>query len=127
MSEGESGMDAERYYREVDGWFVNDKPSIQLREFRLVSRTAKGAWITDLWDHDSSYKRFVLDGDGKRFAYPTKELARASFIIRKQRQIQHATNTRNKALQFLSLAETGAASESDMVFFDDLATMDADI
>jgi hypothetical protein len=108
----------ERYYREVDGYYEGDKPTISLREFKVLSRTEKGAWITDLWDHDGTYKRFVLDGKGKRFAYPTKELARESYIIRKAREIGHCARQHDKAKKLLHIAQTGELPQPEYFHFD---------
>lgn len=57
------------------------KAYLCLDNFRVTKRTAKGCWI-DVYGED----KFVLDGDGKRYAYATKELALASLIARKRRQ-----------------------------------------
>jgi hypothetical protein len=66
---------------------------IRLEEYRVVRRTSKGAWVErrpmGQWQPKAEKLRFVLDGDGKRFAYPTVELARESLIRRKERQIEH--------------------------------------
>lgn len=104
--------DSERYYREVDGYYDGDKPTISLLEYRVISRTPKGAWITDAWDSEGEFKRFVLNGKGRRHAYPTKELARDSYIIRKARQIKHAKNTLEHATKLLHLAQTTAPNNA---------------
>lgn len=69
-------MNAEELYR-----YDNTGDQVYLSKFPVVSSTAKGKWI-DVWGK----KRFVLDVATKRFAYPTRELARESFIARKTRQ-----------------------------------------
>lgn len=94
------------YYRYENGDKVDEKFSIHLLEFRVIRKTAKGAWISDIWDHDGKFARFVLDGSGKRYAYPTKADARNSFIIRKKRQIQHCENALNSARRCLAIALT---------------------
>lgn len=106
----------ETYYR-YEGE-VNDLGArLSVTHFYVVRRTAKGAWIASTWDHDGSYARFVLDGKGKRFAYPNMEDARASFIIRKLRQIGHAERTLDMARRTLALAQSGADAEPDAFTF----------
>jgi len=51
--------------------------------YHVLRRTEKGVWIRVDWDRD----RFILDGSGKRFAYPTKEAAKEGLLRRKLRQI----------------------------------------
>lgn len=53
-----------------------------LEIYYIYKRTAKGVWIAD-WGKN----RFVLSDATKRFAYPTREEARVSFIKRKKRQL----------------------------------------
>jgi hypothetical protein len=99
---------SETYYREVNAQVSNDVLAISVIEYRVVRRTPKGAWITPIWNHnDTEFLRFVLDGTGRRFAYPTRELARESYIIRKKREIQHCRNQHDRAVRYLALAETG--------------------
>ena len=57
------------------------RAALYLDTFPVTKRTAKGCWI-DVYGEG----KFVLDGDGKRYAYATKELALASLIARKRRQ-----------------------------------------
>lgn len=67
-------------------WYRWDGHSdyFNLGKFPVLRHTAKGVWI-------NVYGKpvFCLNYARKRFAYPTKELAAESFIIRKQRQIDH--------------------------------------
>lgn len=52
--------------------------------YKVKKETEKGYWI-----QEGSRKRFVLKGgNGKRFAYESKELALNGFIKRKERQIE---------------------------------------
>lgn len=65
---------------------------VELRMYKLIRRTPKGAWIAQVFAHVdggtfTGSERFVLDGAKKRFACPTIEAAKQSFIARKQRQI----------------------------------------
>ena len=58
--------------------------SIQVycKKFKVIKKTAKGRWISmSEWTEE---KKFVLDGDGKRFAYSTKEKAWYGFERRKR-------------------------------------------
>lgn len=100
-------MENEIYYREENARWSNDILAISVIRFRVVKRTPRGRWIAPTWDHDARFKKFVLDGVGKRYAYPTREEARASFIIRKQREIQHCAAQLDRAKRYLKLAETG--------------------
>lgn len=83
----------EIYYRIEEGLFDdNNYITIDLMEFQVKKRTLKGAWITRYGiglGGDYGPRRFVLNGAGKRYAYPTVEAALESFIIRKTRQIIH--------------------------------------
>lgn len=99
-------MDYQIFYREENARWSDDVLAISVMEFRVVSRTPQGCWIAPTWDHEGHFKRFLLDGKGRRYAYPTREEARASFIIRKQREIQHCAAQHDRAVRFLALAQT---------------------
>jgi len=64
--------------------FENSHGSVWICRFRVIRRTKAGAWL-DVWGEE----KFVLDGDGKRYAYPTEDAAWESFKIRKMRHRQH--------------------------------------
>ena len=73
-------------YAAYDPWGDNDdyRPGtleVELRKYRVLSHTRKGVWIAG-----PRGDRFVLAGARKRFACPTIEDARVSFIARKERQ-----------------------------------------
>lgn len=104
-----------KYYREVNAVDARGEPKISLIEYYVVSKTSKGAWIAPSWDQEGRWKRFVLDGDGKRWAYPSKQLARKSFIRRKRREIQHSASQLERAKRLLELAEIGEISTPSMV------------
>ena len=72
-------------YRYVD--YVSDMntPPISLYSFPVLRKTPHGAWI-DVWGKE----KFVLDGEGRRFAHETLAQAWSSLKIRKERQIRHA-------------------------------------
>jgi hypothetical protein len=61
------------------------KVTIFLVHYEIKRVTPKGCWIEDYHGHE----RFVLDSARKKWAYPTEELARESFIARKEWQIHH--------------------------------------
>ena len=50
--------------------------------FHVVKHTPHGCWIRDY-----EKRRFVLNDSVKRFAYPTVEEAKTSFLARKRRQL----------------------------------------
>ena len=68
---------------DIDGYGENftSRPEIRLCEFVIIKKTPKGKWIETY-----EGKKFILDNSRKRFACETKELAKASFIARKNRQ-----------------------------------------
>ena len=72
-------IDAEIYYR-----FDNGAEYVFLSTFRVLRRTRAGAWL-DVWGEE----KFVLDGAGRRYAYPTRDAAWDSFQHRKRRQRVH--------------------------------------
>jgi hypothetical protein len=99
----------EIYYREENArWSGDDTLAISCIEYRVVRRTPKGRWITPTWNSDDTrFQKFVLDGLGKRYAYPTRELARESFTIRKEREIMRCKAQHDRAVRYLALARTG--------------------
>ncbi len=104
-------MENEIYYREENARWSNDMLAISVIEFRVVRRTPKGCWIVPAYwygrDNQRHFEKFVLDGEGARHAYPTRQKARESFIIRKQREIQHCAAQHDRAVRYLKLAKTG--------------------
>jgi hypothetical protein len=72
------------YYRYYD----HGENYIGVEQFKVLRRTPKGVWL-DTPNGWPQTTRFVLDGFGKRYAYPTLEAAWASFRIRKMRHLQH--------------------------------------
>jgi len=79
----------------------DDRVYLELTAYRIVRKTAAGAWI-DV--HGES--KFVLDGNGKRWAYESQEWALNSFIKRKQWQIRYALAAQCRAEAQLAFAET---------------------
>lgn len=98
----------EFYYWEVNAKWIGDRLAVSCVIFRVVRRTPKGCWITPRWNRDDTRMlKFVLDGSGKRYAYPTREQARESFIRRKQSEIKKCVAQHDRAVRYLALAETG--------------------
>lgn len=64
-----------RYHNHADVLFMETYP--------VTKHTPCGCWI----DLGYREKRFILNDSRKRFAYPTKEEAKASFLARKKRQL----------------------------------------
>lgn len=103
---------AEIYYREVNARWSNERLAISVEELHVVRRTPKGCWVISAYwygrgDYPKHLEKFILDGAGKRYAYPTREAARASFIIRKEREIVHCAAQLERAERYLALAKTG--------------------
>lgn len=71
------------FYVDYYGIECNAEPILKVRliTYEVLRTTPKGVWLCD-WR-----KRFVLRGSHKRFACPTIEEAKESFIARKQKQI----------------------------------------
>lgn len=97
-------MTDEKWYRYDDPYTDGNLPF--LTEIPVLRHTPKGVWLDKY-----GLKRFVLKAANKRYAYPTKELALASYIIRKQRQIQHAAAAHDRAKKNLDAAQRFARGE----------------
>ena len=83
---------------------------VELRTYQVLKHTPKGVWLSLAGGGFSCIqggnKRFVLKDAHKKFACPTLELARKSFIARKQRQVQIHTARANQAKRAILLAES---------------------
>lgn len=102
----------EIFYREVNARWSNDVLAISVEEFTVVRRTPKGCWIVNSYwfghrDYPKHLEKFILNDAGKKYAYPTREEARASFIRRKQAEIAHCVKQHDRAVRYLALANTG--------------------
>lgn len=86
------------WYRFIDPWTVGEKP--YLITIPIKRWTDKCVVLNEY-----GKERFVLKDARKRYAYPTEDLALNSYIIRKQRQIQHAAATHDNAKENLAAAE----------------------
>lgn len=121
-------IEAEFLFRFVDlALYEGGEMIIELQRYLVIRRTAKGAWInrnpTIMGFGIDRYgkARFVLDGEGKRFAHATQEQAMASFIRRKERQIGHLENQ----LIFARAALKGVQApgfKPDLPFYDETLT-----
>jgi len=74
-----------------DRW--HSRLEVELRTYPVLRRTPKGVWLDiDPCDpfgrFDEPTRRFVLTNARRRFACPTLEEAKASFIARKRAQIR---------------------------------------
>lgn len=90
-------------------------PKITLTEFESVKETPCGYWIIRAnlphWIQLPK-KRWISKTSRKRFAYPTKQEALTSFIMRKKRQIQILDIQLDSAKSALSKAENMILEES---------------
>ena len=121
----------QKYYRIVDGYSAESEPRVE--EWLLLRKTPAGAWVCPRWIYyhavkpleerparalrDNFRAKFVLDGKGRRYCYPTIDLARDSYRRRKMRQIQHARNSIERAQAALTWLETGKVPKGDLSIF----------
>lgn len=110
-------MAVEKYYRyesiryaapvdEFDNPCGTGRIDFLVREYPVIKKTAQGVWI-DVYGK----KRFVLSNTNKKFAAPTIEAARESFIARKNKQVKILKAQLDMALETLQLVN-GAKAES---------------
>lgn len=118
-------------YRYVDPWTTGGTPVLE--EYYEVRKTPSGAWIVSSYARmvrpleerslqelkDDWGARFVLDGDGRRYAHETEELARYSYRRRKLSQIQHAKASLANAERMLHWLDTGALPQPEGFCFGD--------
>ena len=83
---------------------------VHLREFEVLKRTPKGAWL-NAWRG----KRFVRSEARKQYACATKEAALASFKARKQAQIRIYEARVCSARAALEIVEQGNLDKSIFV------------
>lgn len=69
------------YYR-VDGYVNEDDNGVFVASYPVISETKAGVWV-----EGHGLRHFVLNGDGKRWAYPTEAAAWESFAARKAAQL----------------------------------------
>jgi hypothetical protein len=89
-----------RYEREYFyfGNPLNDK-GIILLEFKAVRETKQGYWLKLHYKKE----KFVLKDSKKRYAYPTKEEAFNSFVIRTIKSFDYASRDVENAKEFIKL------------------------
>lgn len=84
---------------------------LRVKTFFVQRRTPKGVWLCQFWGPEASAEslhtapRFVLLSARRRFACPSLEEAKTSFIVRKLREIsihQRRVETAKAALELLS-------------------------
>lgn len=98
----ERSVIGDKFYRYNDPGGV-EGVTLWLEELSVVSITPAGYWLTYGWPNNKD--KFVLHDARKRYAYPTKELALKSYIIRKNWQLRHLANTKAKAERGLFIAK----------------------
>lgn len=130
--------DMPRRFRIEDPYHDDGQPT--LVEWYVVRKTPAGAWVAPRWavyrnpvmSAQGSYAwqhltrdelkerccRYVLDGDGKRFAHETVEWARYSYKRRKQMQISHAHRAIERAKNGLHWLETGRSMQDEVLRFE---------
>lgn len=79
---GTRGEEGTHYFR-VDGY-----DTAYTHAYEILYKTPKGCWISVGYED----KKFILNDARRRWAYPTVELARNSYRIRKERQIRHCND-----------------------------------
>jgi hypothetical protein len=57
---------------------------MQFERYLVIRRTPKGVWING----ENGREKFILNGEGKRYAYPTLKQAIESFGFRKASQVK---------------------------------------
>ena len=128
--------DLPKRYRVEDPYDDNGTPMLVV--YYVVRKTEKGAWIAPRWavsGFDASTgkgipwdtlkrdelrregARYVLDGDGKRYAHETEEWARYSYKRRKQMQIRHAERAIERAENGLYWLRTGKPLQQEVASF----------
>ena len=90
---------------DLTGW---GRTQIEIMRLPVFKRTKKGVWVGYDSEHD---RHFCLDGEGKRYAYPTPELAMKSFLRRKARQQYLLNRTLRRSKEAQELAEKWLAGD----------------
>jgi hypothetical protein len=99
------------YRRVANGMDDWDNPSInyrvvlELRKFEIVKKTEKGCWIRSFPFSQTMPRKFVLNKARKRYAYPTVEEARLSFLARKKRYLGFLEIYKDVTRRAITLAE----------------------
>lgn len=126
-------------YRIEDPYHDDGTPTLVI--YYVVRKTKLGAWVAPQWavryysaaeEHldfqvlwgtltrdqlREKGARFVLDGNGKRFAHETEQWARDSYRIRKSWQIRHANRSIARAQNGLHWLDTGKVLNKEALPF----------
>lgn len=97
-------MSPEKVYRYHD-YVTNVGVHVGEYEYKVLKETPRGYWIQlypSRWENRVS-RKWVNKYSKKRFAYPSKEEALASFLARKRRQIQILQSQLDRAKVALSI------------------------
>jgi len=94
------------WYRYYD---TQAEPYIRLQKLPVLRTTPAGVWLYYLGE-----EKFVLNGTGKRWAYPTIELAQNSFRIRKQKQLGYVRHYFER-LELINKALKDGTAFTDMM------------
>lgn len=97
-----------RYQEDRSFEFWGQVEELLLKEYLIIKETPRGNWIREHGNYGKP--KFVLKGDGKRFAHQTKELALKSFICRKNRQYEINKGLMKSAKHYLKIAESMATN-----------------
>lgn len=119
-------------YRVEDPYHDDGRP--ELVTYYVVRKTKAGAWVAPRWavgGFDASTgrgvpwddltreqlriegARFVLDGNGRRFAHESEDWARESYRCRKLWQIRHANRSIRRAENGLHWLKTGRSTKDE--------------
>jgi hypothetical protein len=106
-----------KYYYRLEDYLTCDygeanvRVAIRVLQFPVISKTPKGVWIQRWPRALPNFRRFILTSARKRFACPTLEEARESYLARKWRQASILHNRYLKAVEAaeLSLVEAEIA------------------
>lgn len=120
------------YYRFCDGYNADSPPVLQ--KLFVVKETPKGAWVAHSWTtaeyleacqkEEPITSEFLRDwgakiiyhAAGRKYAYPTIELAMDSYKRRKVRQIQHGQNSIDRANNALEWIRAGTFNPETLKF-----------
>lgn len=97
------------FYRYDIAYTHLNNVEIALHKFDLLKETPQGYWIVPnlRWhslEAKEKHKRWIHKVSRKRFAYPTKEEALYSFIMRKKKQIIYCKRDMRNAEAALNIA-----------------------
>jgi len=85
---------------------------ITLKEYEVYKTTPHGYRINKLRGVNGAKRdKFILSGDGRRFAYETKELAWNSFQIRTRKSLMHCKAALKRAEIFSGMLKEGKVKQ----------------